>query len=586
MRRKLIKQDAFERITNESVTTAERELVEAESILARALGRDHLNLRSFTQSTVLYETLDNTYVHAGYEIKNGTVTFNNIEELVIDESTRKQKVRGILSEMIDAVLVDNNAKAKELFSDYMSMVRWNEAKGEGGFPFKKKGHGKKDKKHHDEDKKNHLFKKAKKAGKEFAEAYITSQNVLDYVDYMKVGPTLAEAALKTDEKGNVTDIRIPALRLRNESRLHRGDWKVLNSKVAEGRKVISGLSESQEFCKAVAHLKRQNGFSDVQGLEESLDYIVKSWPVVLYATQSELAGVIGEALATAGVKSFDDQICEFMAEGVLRKAHGAYTEKVAQVLHLASAPKMQEGVDAYAFFQHVVEQFYPALDEKFGLERKVFTDLYESLGTVYKKAERQGDSALKTEAASYLNELADILNGQAKPELELAEEAAGFLSNIIETNLEMGKWVVSNTPHLTVNGDHPDMAKKAGHGYTPSKDFSGDWGDEAPAIGQDSHDYKSGKHAKKMRNDSWGQAGDAGDIFPKLKNPYVPKPFGDYTMKGEKGVDKSNSDHALWSSSDTWPNLKNPYVPKEAGGTGGKGYKMKNGKETDLVVDK
>ena len=586
MRRKLIKQDAFERITNESVTTAERELVEAESILAKALGRDHLALRSFTPSTVLYETLDNTYVHAGYEIKNGNVTFNNIEELVIDESSRKGKVRSILSEIIDAVLVDNNAKAKELFSDYMQHVRWNEVKGESDNPFKKKGKGKKDKKHHDEDKKNHLFKKAKKAGKEFAEAYVTSMNVLDYVDYMKVGPTLAEASVKTDEKGNVTDLRIPTVKVRSESRLHRVDWKTLNAKVAECRKAIPHLAESQEFCKAVANLKRQNGFSDLNGLEEALEHVVKAWPEVIYATQSELAEVIGEALHTAGVKNFDDETTAFMAEGVLRKAHGAYTEKVAQVMHLASAPKMQEGVDPYAFFQYVAEQFYPALDEKFGLERKVFSDLYESLGSVFKKADRQGDNALKSEAASYLNELADVLNGESKPDLELAQEAAGFLANIIETNLETGKWVVSNTPHLTVNGDHPDMSKKAGHGYTPSKDFSGDWGDEAPAIGQDSHDYKSGKHAKKMRNDSWGQAGPGADIFPKLKNPYVPKPFGDYTMKGEKGVDKENNNFALWKSDDTWPSLNNPYVPKEKVGTGGKGYKMKNGKETDLVVDR
>jgi hypothetical protein len=71
-----------------------------------------------------------------------------------------------------------------------------------------------------------------------------------------------------------------------------------------------------------------------------------------------------------------------------------------------------------------------------------------------------------------------------------------------------------------------------------------------------------------------------------LKNPYTPKPFGDYTMKGEKGVDKDNKDWSLWSSGDTWPNLKNPYTPKEKVGTGGKGYKMKNGKETDLVVDR
>lgn len=130
------------------------------------------------------------------------------------------------------------------------------------------------------------------------------------------------------------------------------------------------------------------------------------------------------------------------------------------------------------------------------------------------------------------------------------------------------------------------MAKKAGHSYSPDKDFSGNWGDPAPAIGQDDNNYKSGKSARTMRNDSWGQAGEKGDIFPKLNNPYVPKPFGDYTMKGEKGVDKANSDWSLWTSNDVWPNLDNPYVPKEDGGTGGKGYKMKNGSETDLVVDR
>ena len=115
----------------------------------------------------------------------------------------------------------------------------------------------------------------------------------------------------------------------------------------------------------------------------------------------------------------------------------------------------------------------------------------------------------------------------------------------------------------------------------------GDWGDEAPAIGQDSHAYKGGKHSKTMRSNSWGQEG-GGEIFPKLKNPYVPKPFGDYTMKGEKGVDKeATGQHwSTWQTSDTWPDLQNPYVPKEVGGEGGKGHKMKDGSETDLVVDR
>jgi hypothetical protein len=601
MRRKLIKQDAFDRITNESVATAERELVEVEPILARALGKDHVALHTFTESTVLYETRENSFVHAGYEIKNNEITFNNIEELVIDESSRRNKQRECLSEMIDLILTsdnnNNHARAGELFQKYLGMVRWDEVKGgfpfkkgkkkdeKGGFPFKKgKGKGK-HKKGHEDEKKHFLFGKAKKAGKDLAEAYITSQNALDYCDYMRVGPTLAEAVVKTDEKGNVTDMKLPSLRERSEAKLQRGDWRTLNTRVAQGRKSIAGLSENQNFVKAIAHLRRQNAFSDSNALDEALDYTVRTFPNLLYATQSELAQVIAESLQTAGITSFGDQDCDFMAEGLLMKAHKAYQEKVAQVLHLASAPKMQEGVHPYRFFQYVVEQFYPALDEKFGLERQVFSDMYNGLTAVYKKADRQGDNALKSEVASYINDVAAVLNGEIKPEIELVEEAAEWLSNVFETNLSMGKWDVSNKPHLTVTGDHPDMAKKAAHSYAPSKDLEPDWGDVAPAIGQDSMDYKSGKHARTMRNDSWGQEGGK-EVFPHVRNPYIPKPFGDYTMKGEKGVDKDNKDWSLWKSGDTWPDLKNPYVPKEVGGTGGKGFKMKNGKETDLVVDR
>jgi len=619
MRRKLIKQDAFDRITNESVSIAERELIEAESVLARALGKDTLSLHCFNEGVAVYETRDSSYVHSGYEIKNGQIIFNNIEELVIDESSRKQKQRDILSEMIDNILTasENNnshAKADQLFGDYLSMVRWNEVKKEspfakkgkdekkGGFPFGKKKDeddseddkkggfpfGKKKGKKHDTDdkKKNHFFGKAKKAGKDLAEAYVTAHNVLDYVEFMKIGPTIAEAVSKTDEKGNITNLKFPTIKVRNESRLHRNDWRILNAKIAETRKTVPGLIESQEFCKAIAYLKKQGAANNSEGISECLDAIVKQWPQVLYATQDELAQVVAEALSTAGVNSFDDRTCEQMAEGILRNAHGVYTERVNQILHLASAPKLEAKVDPYAFFQHVIESFFPALDDKFGLERQVFVDLYDSLGNVFKKADRQGDNAVKSEAASYLNEVAAVLNGELRPDVDLAEEAASWMTTIIETNLETGKWVVSNTPHMTVNGDHPDMGKKASTGYSPSKDFSGNWGDPAPAIGQDDHNYKSGKNAKTMRNDSWGQAGPAGDMFPKLKNPYVPKPFGDYTMKPEKGVDKANSDWSLWKSGDVWPDLNNPYVPKEKVGTGGKGYKMKNGPETDLVVDR
>ena len=602
MRRKLIKQDAFDRIISESVNAAERELVEVELILAKAVGKNCLRLKSFTESTVLYESEDGGYIHAGFEVKNGQITLNNIEELIIDENSQKEKRKSILSEMIDAVVVDRSDKANELFGNYLGIVRWNEAK-EGKLPeflkkkwnkdkdedkdededdsdkkdffMKKKNHkkgekmpnflkkGKKNNKEKNKEKKEEMSKKAKKAGKDVCEAYKTSQNVLDYVEFMKVGPEIAESITKVDDKGNLTDIRIPALNSRNENQLIRSEWKILNSKVADYRKKIPNLCENQNFCKAIAQLKRQNSFSDSQGLEESLDQIVNSWPEVLYATQGEISQVFNEALQTSGVKNFDDSTCDFMAEGILRKAHASYSEKVAQILHLASASKMEEGADAYSFFQKVVENFYPSLDEKFGLERKVFNDLYESLGFVYKKADRRGDKNLKNETSSYLNELAAVLNNEAKPDLQLAEEAAEFLSYIIETNLESGMWNVPNSPHESMNGDHPEMAKKAAHSYTPSKDFSGDYGDPSPAIGSDDMKYNSGKNSKQLRDKAWGQEG-GNDVFPSLNNPYIPKSFGNYTMKGEKGVDKEKVDFSA-DSKDTFPKLNTPYVPQAKG---------------------
>lgn len=601
MRRKLIKQDAFEQIANSSVLTAEHELAEAKNILARALGKDHLSLHSFNGSTVMYETLDDTYVHAGYDISDDSITFSNIEELVVDHDSKVQKMKGILGEMVDAILVDNNDKASDLFSNYLGNYSWNEAKkfvfgkeeegdekkGKKAPPF---GKGKKgDKKENPfkkgKGKKDEKFKEAlRTAGRQVVEAYTVAENVLDYVSFMQTGPVLAESVSKTDENGHVTDLRIPSLKARNEGKMLSFDWKVLNSKVKSLREQALSLHGDQDFIKAMSILHRQNALSDSQGLAEVLENVVRTWPHVLYATQAELAQVIGEALTVADAKNFDDQVCEFMAEGVLRTAHKAFQERVAQVLHLASAPKCEEGCDPYLHFQQVAEAFYASVDEKFGLEKKVFADLYESLEGIFKTADRRGNNELKHVTASYLNELADVLNDKSRPELELAEEVASWLQVFIEGNVSgAGEWTVSNKPHNTVNGDHPDMAKKAKADGTPSH-FTGDWGDEAPMIGQDSMSYKGGKHSGQARSHSWGNIGGS-DTFPSLKNPYVPKPFGDYTMKGEKGVDKDTfgQHHSTWQSKDTWPKLENPYVPKAETN---KTYKMNKGKEKDLVVDK
>lgn len=627
MRRKLIKQDAFEQIANSSVVMVEHELVEAERILSRALGQN-VQLHSFNESTVLYETEDETYVHAGFKVDDGKVTFNNIEELVIDEASKTARRQDVLSEMLDCVMKDKPEKAKNLFGDYMGLSTFAEAKkfvikskeDEDGNPDfdseerddkekepnqlpdkkspiekmnDKKNKEKKDKDHEggkgfNFDKGKDAFKKKlKSAGKKVEEAYLVAENVLDYCDYMQVGPVLQESSQQRDNHGNLTDIQIPSIRVRNEGKLLNFDWKVLNHKCKVLRSGAKSLCEDQDFVRSVANLKVQNNVSNAEGLEEALDMIAVKWPNVLYLSEAELADLVGEALQIAGERNFDDRTCAFMAEGILRRVHESYGDKVNQILSLANAPKNESEEDAYEHFKAVVEDFFPYVDHKTGVELKVFEDLYESLADIYNTARRRGHEALVSETAGMLNDIADVLNDEARPDVELAEEVAQWLQRFIESNVQgaSDSWNVSNMPHHTVSGDHPQMARNA---RVPAiaGTHTGDWGDSAPMIGQDNMSYKGG-HAQTARSSSWGNIG-GNETFPSLRNPYIPKPFGDYTMKGEKGVDKDTfgQHHGSWQSGDTWPSLQNPYVPKEAGGTGGQGHKMKDGPETDLVVDK
>jgi hypothetical protein len=67
-----------------------------------------------------------------------------------------------------------------------------------------------------------------------------------------------------------------------------------------------------------------------------------------------------------------------------------------------------------------------------------------------------------------------------------------------------------------------------------------------------------------------------------LNNPYVPTPFGDYKIKGEKAIEADSDQLAHWGTGDTWPGLQNPYTPAAVTPYT---YKMNHGKEPDLVVD-
>src|SRR4051794_18131563 len=111
MRRNLIKWEAFERIQKDSLSAAEHELFEASDVLASALETDQLTLDCFSDSNVIYETLDNTYVRADYDLTSNHLTFDNIEELVIDEDTATQANKKKVADMVEAILGNDTNKA-------------------------------------------------------------------------------------------------------------------------------------------------------------------------------------------------------------------------------------------------------------------------------------------------------------------------------------------------------------------------------------------------------------------------------------------------------------------------------------------
>lgn len=630
MRRKLINFETFDRIQKDSLSTAEHELHEAQEVLARALDVDGLSLDCFGEDTVVYETADGTYIHANYSLENDHLTLENIEELVVDEDTAKLASRTKIQAMVESILNKEDSKAAELFSEYMSLpiVRKNlneglnpganrdrasakkagkaksrntrnersrlnrqsrELDAFGPNPNKKKrvkrgalNLGGSNNKNYQKEyykkevKGKHRARKVfskggikvKKAMKEWA---TLSENVQHFVEYQEFGPTLRESVARHDDHGNVVALRIPSSKLRNEGKILSFNWKVLNTDVKVMRESAMTLAEDANFCKAVASLKKHNNMSDNDSLQEALEAVISKWPNVLYLTQDELATVVGESLHSVGASNYDDETCAFIAEGILRTAHHILSDKVEKILRLAGG-SVTESDDTYLDFQNAVAGFYPTLDEHFALETKVFEDLHNAVSEIAEFAQENGDAELKAEALEIMSDLAAVVEGEADPDLELAEVVAAWLNDLVETNLTPSSWEVSNKPHMTINGDHPEMNKKAKQAYSPSGDLAGD------------ADWQQVTSEPAFEGPKWTSVG-GNDVWPSLSNPNIPKPYGDFTMKGETGIDKdATGQHgATWQSSDTWPALQNPYIPKAVTP---QTYKMKNGPETDLVVDK
>lgn len=627
MRRKLINWEALDRIQKDSLSAAEHELQEASDVLATTLGIDQLDLSCFGGSDVVYETLDGSYVRADYDLSKDHLTFENIEELVVDDESAEAEGRRRIADMLEAILADDDARASQVFGEYMASPLVRKGLLEGRTPGtvrdraeairagkskskNRRAHsalfrqrkGKLDAagKVHNKPRlkrgsfgsalkdsgymKRYYKERGKKLGRKvinakggvekkrfMKECSSLSENVLEFVAYRELGPVLREASVRRDEHGNVVAVRVPTARLRLENQVISLNYRhMLDNDVKVVREHASGLSRDPLFCKAVAVLKRNNNISDQAALEESLNDLIGQWPSVLYLTQTELARTVKESLESAGVSNYDDRTCDFMAEAILMTAHDVFQDKVEKIMRLASADVSES--KSYPKFQEAAHRFFPTVDSDFAVEAKVFSDLFDAVNEVWEFASRGGDAAVAKDAEDILEELSAVVNGDAKSDLGLASDVAEWLHHFAESNLEGGDWQVSNTPHQTVNGDHPAMAEKARKGYAPASDF-----------GADAEAWHSRATERQFTGQQWTSAG-GGEVFPSLHNPYVPKPFGDYTMKGEKGADKDwGSGDGAWQSKDTWPDLQNPYVPK---GETAKSYKMKNGPGTDLVVDK
>lgn len=621
MKRNLVTYERFEQMKDNSLSTIVNELVEAEEHLARVLGTE-LVLESFDDSNVIYQKDDGTFVKASYSVEDDAITFDNLEELVIDATSENTKRRELVSNMLEAILDDKEGDANLAFEKYMVLAaqkqkregtlspeedsidesfvrRYGTRKTKGGAEKIFKRSGAKDPKRSAAAKKAHRLHAAsykmggrkrhanvhkerarrKRAdyghlhalsgGKQYSRSkkhineWLTlTNNIFEYADFMENGYALQESVVRTDGHGEVTSIKIPSIKSRNEGKILKQhyDRMIKQDSPKSLREAGLRLAGNPNFAAACVELKRYNNLSDNEALESTLNKLVKTFPGVLYMSQDEIAKSVAYALESAGVTNFVDDQCNFMAEGILRTAHYLYEDRVNKILTLAKV-SVKENEDSFATFQNAAKGLFATFDEAIQTEQKVFEDLYNAVLDVRKVALESQNEEIRSEANEIIGDLESILKGEAQGNVEFAVEVADWLQDIAETNLpgSAETWTVVKTPHHTVSGDHPQMAKNAKQpGISGS--YTGDWtknGYQA-TIGQDSNSWDHGEEASKH---SWGNIGGK-DTDPTLRNPNIPKPFGDYKMKEPSAVDDGQNDFSRYQSDDTWPNLVNPYVPK------------------------
>jgi len=594
MKRKLINYDEFKKMENESVSRVEKELIEAEELLATILETEKLELMFFNESEVVYKTVNEDIVRANYKLTNDNLALENIEELVIDEETEKNESKKLISDMIDNLLENKEEVASEVLSEYLNMPSVRRNLISEGFKVKlSKPTGKRSKLFHKKQPrslvakrirsmmktkrkraslKNYLKMKTASAKRRLknisnprARIYVVktmkewtslTENVLGYVNHKEMGHVYKECIVEQNDKGDIVGIKVPTVSKVNEGKVLSFDWKTLDTEVKVLRSKGKCLVKNENFVKSVAQIKKYNNISDNNMLETSLENAVKNFPELVYVTQEELSSMVKEALETVGARNFDDNTCNFIAEGLLRTAHNAYSDRVNKITNLAGATVCEECEDKYPGFKEVADKFYKYLDESASADLKVFEDLVEALENLKVLAEKLGDKEVVAEASELLDECILVVNQEEEPDVQLAEFVANYLKDIYESNLGCEDWADS-MPTMSVNGDHPSLSEKARKSYSPAADLEDKSVVDSPAPVSDGKTIVNDLDDE-MKDNGWGNVG--GDhVYPSLTNPYIPNAM-EFTMKGEKGVDKDGEDLGTNQGKDTWPGLQNPFA--------------------------
>jgi hypothetical protein len=380
-----------------------------------------------------------------------------------------------------------------------------------------------------------------------------TENVLGYVNHKEMGPFYKECTINHDDKGNVVAVKIPSDLKKNEGKILSFDWKTMDTEVKVLRSKAKKLCESEKFAKHVVEIKKHNNVSNNNGLETALENVVASFPEVLYLTQSEMSETVKSALEMAGARNYDDNTCEFISEAILRTAFDAYADRVSKIVSLTGVKLESE--DKYVEFKDVANKLYNYVDASEAGELKVFSDLYEALDSLKSLAESLGEKEIVSETTQLMQECIYVVNREQEPDVQLAEFVANYLRDIYESNLGSMDWETME-PNVSATGDHPMVHAHAKKSYSPAADAEDD-----SVVDTGKSPVSDGKTIKndlddELMSNAWGNVGGE-DTYPSLSNPYVPSSM-EFTMKGDKGVDKDSDDLGTNQGKDTWPNLNNP----------------------------